>query len=89
MLQVRPATHAAPEPPYNHHITPPAPSAPAPRERKPKQAKVEKPTSDHGLVHCLVDLCFFADRWREIRLHQKRRRTGQAAATADRAGWTQ
>ncbi len=48
MLQVRPATHAAPEPPYNHHITPPAPSAPAPRERKPKQAKVEKPTSDHA-----------------------------------------
>ena len=46
--RVTPASHAAGEPSYNHHITPPAPSAPAPRERKPKQAKVAKPVSDHA-----------------------------------------
>ena len=45
MLQGRGATHAAPEPPYNPHRTPPAPSAQPPGEKKPK---TKKPLSDHS-----------------------------------------
>ena len=60
ILHPRGATHAAPEPPYNHHRTPPAPSAPPAREKKSGQVK---PVSDHAWLTAWCGSCLCATRW--------------------------